>query len=333
MSRSVLRAVLFAGLCSAVLPPAQAAGSGFDVRRPEIHAFIVEQAKAGVLGEAELTRLLAAAQSQAKILEAMERPAEKALPWFEYRARFITGERVEAGVAVWREHREALERAASREQVAPQYILAILGVETYFGRNTGRYRVIDALATLAFDYPPRQQYFRAELAQFLKLCGEEHLDPLTLQGSYAGAMGVAQFMPSSYRQYAVNEDGSPARDLWHDWGDIFASVAHYLHAYGWQYGAPVMTEARYTGATPPELPSTVTLNDTLGHLRERGFVTDYLAAPETPAVVVAAPEAEAPAYRIGFKNFYVITRYNRSPLYAMAVNDLADAIVQRLNQQ
>lgn len=333
MSRSVLRAVLFAGLCGAAPLPAPAAGSGFDVRRPEIHAFIVEQAKAGVLGEAELTRLLAAAQSQAKILEAMERPAEKALPWFEYRARFITDERIEAGVAVWREHREALERAASREQVAPQYILAILGVETYFGRNTGRYRVIDALATLAFDYPPRQQYFRAELVQFLKLCGEEHLDPLTLQGSYAGAMGVAQFMPSSYRQYAVNEDGSPTRDLWHDWGDIFASVAHYLHAYGWQYGAPVMTDARYTGATPPELPSTVTLNDTLGRLRERGFVTDYPGAPETPAVVVAAPEAEQPAYRIGFKNFYVITRYNRSPLYAMAVNDLADAILHRLNQQ
>jgi membrane-bound lytic murein transglycosylase B len=317
---------------AAAVAPA-AVPSRFDVQRPEIRAFITEQARSGVMTAAQLTQLLGAAQSQPKILEAMERPAEKALQWYEYRARFITDERIEAGVAVWREHREALERAASREQVAPQYIVAILGVETFYGRNTGRYRVIDALATLAFDYPPRQAYFRAELAQFLKLCSEEGLDALGLQGSYAGAMGVAQFMPSSYRQYALNEDGSPARDLWRDWGDIFASVGHYLHAYGWQYGAPVMADARFTGTLPPELPTTVSLNDTVGKLRERGFTTDFPVAAETPAVAVAAPEAGQPAYRIGFKNFYVITRYNRSPLYAMAVNDLADAIVRRYNQQ
>ena len=129
------------------------------------------------------------------------------------------------------------------------------------------------------------------------------------------------------------KDGSPARDLWRDWGDIFGSVAHYLHQYGWQYGAPVMAETRYLGDVPPYLPATVTLTDTLGKLRDRGFVVDTDLPADTPAVAVAAPEADQLAWRVGFRNFYVITRYNRSPLYAMAVNDLADALVRRYNQQ
>jgi membrane-bound lytic murein transglycosylase B len=315
-------------------PPASApatptAPQALDVSRADIKNFIAEQIKAGA-DEARLTALLAKAVSQPKIIETMSKPAEKALQWYEYRARFLSDERINAGVNLWREHRELLERVARSEKVAPQYVVAILGVETFYGRITGRYRVIDALATLAFDYPPRSGYFRSELAQFLKLCEEEKLDPLQPLGSYAGAMGVAQFMPSSYRQYAVNEDGTAARDLWRDWGDIFASVAHYLHQYGWEYGGSVLTTARLAGTEPaPEPPTTVNLSDTLGSLQARGFATDYGAAPDTPAVLVAAPTAEGPAWRIGFKNFYVITRYNRSPLYAMAVNDLADAIYQR----
>lgn len=314
----------------AMVPVARAAG--FDVTRPEIQAFIAEQARGGADATA-LTALLAGAVSQPRIIEAMSQPAEKTLQWFEYRARFITDERIDAGVALWREHRELLDKVAASEQVSPQYVLAIIGVETFYGRITGRYRVLDALATLAFDYPPRGEYFRAELGQFIKLCAEEHLDPKTLLGSYAGAMGVAQFMPSSYRQYAVHADGSQARDLWRDWGDIFASVAHYLHQHGWQYGAPVMADSRFTGDTPPSLPAGVTLSDTLGKLRERGFVIDSDLPAETPAVAVAAPEAGQPAFRVGLRNFYVITRYNRSPLYAMAVNDLADAILRRYNAQ
>lgn len=314
-------------LLCAVVSTAHAA-AGFDVGRPEIQAFIAEQAKAGANAEG-LAALLADAVPQPRIIELMSQPAEKTLQWFEYRTRFLTEERIDAGVTLWREHRELLDKVAAAEQVSPQYILAIIGVETYYGRITGRYRVLDALATLAFDYPPRSEYFRAELGQFLKLCGEERLDPKSLLGSYAGAMGVAQFMPSSYRQYAVNEDGSAARDLWRDWGDIFASVAHYLHQHGWQYGAPVMANSRFQGDTPPTLPSTVSLTNTVGKLRERGFVIDTDLPADTPAVAVAAPEADQPAWRVGFRNFYVITRYNRSPLYAMAVNDLADAIQRR----
>jgi membrane-bound lytic murein transglycosylase B len=331
LSLSHAAAAAAAAATTTATATATATATGFDVKRPDIQAFIAEQVKAGA-DAAALTALLAGAVSQPKIVEAMSKPAEKALLWYEYRARFITEERIDAGVAVWREHREILDTVAAREQVSPQYLLAIIGVETFYGRITGRYRVLDALATLAFDYPPRKDYFRAELGQFLKLCNEEHLDPQTVLGSYAGAMGVAQFMPSSYRQYAINEDGSPARDLWRDWGDIFGSVAHYLHQYGWQYGAPVLADARYTGDTPPELPAVVTMNDTVGKLRDKGFVIDPAVPADTPAAPIAAPEADQLAYRVGFRNFYVITRYNRSPLYAMAVNDLADAILRRYSQ-
>ena len=331
-----LLAMLCAALFSAQRACAAAAAvnpapAGFDVKRPEIQAFIAEQVKAGA-DAAALSALLASAVPQPKIVEAMEKPAEKALQWYEYRARFLTDERINAGVALWREHREILEAVEAREQVSPQYLLAIIGVETFYGRITGRYRVLDALATLAFDYPPRRDYFRAELAQYLKLCSEENFDPHALLGSYAGAMGVAQFMPSSYRQYAINEDGSPSRDLWRDWGDIFGSVAHYLHRYGWELNGPVMATTRFMGDAAPELPASVTLNDTLGKLGERGFVVDTELPADTQAVLVYAPEASQPAWRVGFKNFYVITRYNRSPLYAMAVNDLAEAILLRFNQ-
>jgi membrane-bound lytic murein transglycosylase B len=331
MRRNSLLLSVCATALWAVLPVARAATAGLDVKRPEIQAFIAAQVRTGA-DAATLTALLASAVSQPKIIETMSKPAEKALSWSEYRARFITDERIDAGVAMWREHRESLEKAAAAEQVSPQYLLAIIGVETFYGRITGRYRVLDALATLAFDYPPRSEYFRAELGQFLKLCDEEHLDPKTLLGSYAGAMGVAQFMPSSYRQYAVNEDGSPTRDLWRDWGDIFGSVGHYLHQYGWQNGAPVMAETHYSGDVPPELPATVTMADTVGKLRDKGFVIAAEVPADTPAAAIAAPEADQPGWRIGFRNFYVITRYNRSPLYAMAVNDLADAILHRHDQ-
>jgi membrane-bound lytic murein transglycosylase B len=317
-------------LSSPLLFAADAAPAArFDMQREDIQQFIAEQVKAGS-NAAKLTALISSAVPQPRILEIMDRPAEKALQWHEYRARFLTDERIDAGVALWREHREQLEEVAREERVAPQYILAILGVETFYGRLTGRYRVLDALATLAFDYPARSAYFRSELLQFARLCDEEKFDSRTLLGSYAGAMGVAQFMPSSYRQYAVNKDGAKARDLWHDWGDIFGSVAHYLSSFGWQYGGSVLTDARYTKAEVPELPATVALTDTLGALRARGFVTDYGAAPDTPALLVGAPLATGMSYRIGFRNFYVITRYNRSPLYAMAVSDLADAIRQRM---
>jgi membrane-bound lytic murein transglycosylase B len=329
-----MRAFVLACLASSMTLVAAAAETAatarphFDLSRPEIAAFVEARVKQGDTRE-QLLATLAAAEPQPKIIEAMSRPAEQALQWWEYRARFLTDERIDAGVKLWREQRELLEKSARATRVSPQYILGILGVETYFGRITGRYRVIDALTTLAFDYPARAPYFQSELAEFLQLAREEKLDPLVPLGSYAGAMGVAQFMPSSYRRYAVNADGLPHRDLWTEWGDIFASVGNYLAKHGWQYGGVVLADASYTGAGDPKVPSSVELTGTLASLQAEGIRSGFGGYGDTPALLVAAPLADRASYRIGFTNFYVITRYNRSPLYAMVVNDLAEAIAAR----
>ncbi len=311
------------------VPAAPGGVAHFDTSRPEIRSFI-DQLVAQGFERAGLKALFAAAEPQPHIIDAMTHPAEKTFQWWEYRARFITSPRIEAGAQLWREHKELLDQVASEYQVAPEYLIAVLGVETQYGRITGRYRVIDALATLSFDYPPRAAYFRRELTEFLLLAREEGLDPLSVRGSYAGAMGALQFMPSSFRKFAVSESHAARRDLWGDWGDIFASTANYLHQAGWQNGAPVLAEAQAAGEpglTPPER---MTLSETLGNLRAHGFSVATSLPDSTPALLLAAPEQDAMGYRVGFQNFYAITRYNTSPLYAMAVYDLARAIRQQI---
>jgi membrane-bound lytic murein transglycosylase B len=306
--------------------------SHFDLSRPEIHSYIEQLVTQG-FGRDGVMALLGAAEPQQKILDAISRPAEKTLQWWEYRARVLTPERIDAGVQLWHEHKELLDQVAMQYQVSPEYLIAVLGVETRYGRVTGRYRVVDALATLAFDYPPRSSYFRKELTEFLLLAREDKFDPLSIRGSYAGAMGALQFMPSSYRKFAVSPEHAPHRDLWGDWGDIFASTANYLHQAGWQYGAPVLAEAQLPSdqsLTPPEH---MALNDTIGGLRAQGLTVSSELPDDTPAVLVAAPQSDANDYRVGFHNFYVITRYNNSPLYAMAVYDLAQAIGQQIAQE
>ena len=301
----------------------------FDLERPEIVAFVAHMSTVGFTPE-ETNAVLATAEPQPKIIDAMNRPAEKSLAWWEYRARFLTPERIDAGARLWREHRELFDAIAMERHVEPQYVLGILGVETYFGRLQGRYRVLDALATLGFDYPARGEYFRRELEQFLLLTRNGDLDPQTTLGSYAGAMGAAQFMPSSYQHFAVDQDGSGRRDLWGDWADIFGSVANYLQQHGWEYGQPVLVEAELGTATPPTLGATVTLDTTLGALRQRGMQVTSALDAATPCVAIPAALSSGMSYRVGFRNFYVITRYNRSPMYAMAVNDLAQAIAARV---
>jgi membrane-bound lytic murein transglycosylase B len=263
----------------------------------------------------------------------MTRPAEKTLQWWEYRARMLTSLRIEAGAALWREHKELLDRIALEYQVAPEYLVAVLGVETQYGRITGRYRVLDALATLGFDYPARSNYFQGELTQYLLLAHEEGFDPLSIRGSYAGAMGALQFMPSSYRKFAVSGTHASHRDLWGDWGDIFASTANYLHQYGWQYGAPVLADAQLApnqSVTPAEH---MALTETVGSLRAHALTIPTTLPDDTPAMLIAAPAQDAMNYRVGFQNFYVITRYNSSPLYAMAVYDLAQAIKDQVTRE
>jgi|SRR5665213_171937 len=310
-------------------PATQPQHPGFDLTRPEILEYL-DQAVAQGLSRDQVVAALSAAEPQPQIIEAMNRPAEKTLQWWEYRARMLSSLRIEAGAQLWREHKELLDQIAIEYQVPPEYLVAVLGVETLYGRFTGRYRVIDALATLAFDYPPRAHYFSRELTQFLLLSRDNGLDPLVIRGSYAGAMGALQFMPSSYRKYAVSEQHGLHSDLWDDWGDIFASTANYLHQAGWQYGAPVLAEAQLPSAQNLTPPTRMGLDETLGRLRARGLSVASVLPDDTPAILLAAPEPDTMKYRVGFHNFYVITRYNSSPLYAMAVYDLAQAIRERV---
>ncbi len=322
----LLASVLSAPVLAQALPAAS-----FDLKRPEIAAFIDQVATHDGMSRRQVRALLKAAQPQPKIIEAMEKPAEKVSPWWQYREHFVTAERISEGVQFWGEHKESLERIAAEYQVAPEYVVAILGVETKYGRITGRYRVLDALATLAFNYPPRHAYFTKELEQFLILAKENKLDPLTLTGSYAGAMGAPQFMPSSYRHYAIDANGDSQRDLWGDWDDVIASVANYLHQAGWHAGAPVLAEATVAADTSFEVePRILEPKETVGALAARGIKTELEVPEDTPALLIDAERQDGPAYRVGFHNFYVITRYNTSPRYAMAVHDLAQAVLQGL---
>jgi len=316
---------------AAAAPAAEPVATPFDLRRPEIASFVDEVVNHDGFSRKAVVALLAQAQPQPKIIEAMNKPLEKVAPWWEYRERFMTPERIDRGAQFWLDHRLVLERVAAQYQVPAEYLVAIIGVETYYGRVTGPYRALDALATLAFDYPPREKFFRSELEEFLILTRENRLDPLTVKGSYAGALGVPQFMPSQYRRYAVDADTNNHRDLWSNWDDILASVANYLHEYGWTPGAPVLAETSLDPDPSFQIePHNLELNETVGSLAAHGVRIEADVPPDTPAVLLSAEQRDGPAYRVGFHNFYVITRYNRSARYAMTVHDLAAAVAARV---
>jgi membrane-bound lytic murein transglycosylase B len=279
--------------------------------------------------DAQLIRdTLAQAQFQQPIIDAISRPAEKVRAWADYRPIFMTDARIEGGRDFYRAHRDALERIAAETGVPAEYIVAIIGVETSYGRITGNYRVLDALYTLTFGYPKRAPFFGGELAQLFAMGKEEGIDIASLKGSYAGAMGWGQFMPSSFRLWSRDGNGDGDRDLAGDTDDIFASIANYFVAHGWQGGAPVAARAqRAPGAADftPDLEPAYTLAD----LARRGY-SPLSGEPAVPAPQVATlvvlEGAQGREYWIGYRNFYVITRYNHSPMYAMAVHQLAQAI-------
>jgi membrane-bound lytic murein transglycosylase B len=312
-----------------------------DTHRPDIEAFIAELAREDSFKPRELRNWLRKAQSQPAIVVAMQRPAEKAKPWYEYRSIFVNDRRIADGVEFWAAHRRELEEASQDSGVPPEYLVAILGVETIYGRQTGRFRVLDALATLAFDYPPRARFFRSELEQFFLLAREAAIDPLAAKGSYAGAMGAPQFMPSNYRRFAVNADHGRRIDLWSDWPDVFASIGNYFKEHGWVAGEPVLSDAAVASAGSaletdanggdPKLDGRrLDLSDTVGTLRAQGLRFDTVLPITAPAVLIAVDEPDGVHWRVGFENFYAITRYNHSALYAMAVHDLAAAVKARL---
>ena len=312
--------------------PADAAAGGFDLQRPEIAEFINDVVSRDGLNRKDVRALLKEAQPQPKIIEIMNRPLERVAPWWEYRDHFVTAERISEGTGFWLDHKNSLEQISAQYQVPCEYLVAILGVETRYGRQTGRYRVLDALATLAFDYPPRRNYFREELEQFLLLAKENQLDSRTATGSYAGAMGAPQFMPSSYRRYAVDANTDQRRDLWGDWDDILASVANYLHEHGWVAGGPVLAETRLEPDPSFQIePHNLELDQTVESLGAHGVKVEMSVPADTPVVLISAEQRDGPAYRVGFHNFYVITRYNASARYAMAVYELAQAVAQRVH--
>ncbi len=304
----------------------------FDLGRRDIQSFVDEVSVRNGIPRADLLALLGQAVAQPKIIEAMTRPAERVSPWWEYRARFLTEQRIREGVDFWAQHREHLERVEQQTGVAAPYVIAIIGVETFYGRIKGSWKVLDALMTLGFEYPSRGAFFRSELEQFLLLAREEQVDPATALGSYAGAMGAPQFIPSSYRRYAVDGGEDGQRNLFIDWDDILASVANYFKVHGWQAGGPVVVDAAADASLMATLdPRNLALNETVSGLRSRGVTFDAPVAADTAAILLPAELQDRPNVRVGFQNFHVITRYNRSIRYAMAVHDLAQAIATRAN--
>ncbi len=304
-------------------------------QHPGAEEFAAKAAAEHGLNAQDTIALLQEARFKKSIVDAISRPAE-AKPWFEYRPIFLTDKRIRGGIEFWRDNEALVAQAAEEFGVDRQIIVAIIGVETFYGRITGSYRVLDALATLSFYYPDtgndRSDFFSRELAQFLLLGNEEDLPLREVTGSYAGAMGLGQFMPSSYREYAVDMDGDDRRDLWSSLPDVIGSVANYLHRHGWEAGEPVAVPAT---VSPDADLSLVAKRDfkaqtTLAELAAAGFSTavrvDGAAGAGTLATVVRLEEEEGDSYWLTFGNFYVITRYNRSPLYAMAVFELSEAI-------
>lgn len=301
-------------------------------RDEQVRVFIDEMVQKHGFDRRQLDAWFKNVEFREDIIQTISRPAESK-PWHQYRPIFLQRARIEGGAEFWERNADALRRAEAQFGVPPQIIVAIIGVETRYGSHKGKHRVIDALATLAFEYPPRAKFFRSELEHYLLLTREEKLDPLEMKGSYAGAFGQPQFISSSYRRYAIDFDGDGKRDLWQNSTDAVGSVANYLKENAWERGGIVAVPATVNGTAFEAL-----LKDGLKPVRPwKDIKAQGVAAqeslPETvPAALLAFEQEQGPEYWLGLQNFYVITRYNRSPLYAMAVYQLSEEI-RRLHEQ
>ena len=324
---------LTTGLFTCLLALAGTAAQAGYGDQPQVQEFIDDMVDSHDFNRDELLEVLAQAERRDDIIELMSRPAEKRLAWYEYRKIFLTGTRIDGGVEFWKQNADILEKAKAAFGVEPQVVVAIIGVETRYGGNTGRHRVLDALATLAFDYPPRSEFFTSELEQYLILAREEDIDLLNATGSYAGAMGYGQFIPSSYRNYAVDFDADGKRDLWNSKLDIIGSVANYFKQHGWTPGAPVAVRAAVEGEDYlPVLDLGYKPNTVLDALRHDGITPLKPMPDELVAALLSLEQQDGPEYWLVFNNFYTITRYNHSPLYAMAVYQLSEEIREAYEQ-
>lgn len=333
-----MRKTLFVAIALFALAPAAWAQASRDkqpqayAKRPEVRAFIREMVEQHGFVERELSYVFSRAHRMEPILQAISTPAETTRSWNDYRDMLLSERRVAGGIEFWNKHREALERAEREYGVAPEYIVAIIGVETLYGRNTGRWRIIDALATLAFDYPPRADFFRQELASYLLLARDEGINVFAMRGSYAGAFGIPQFMPGSARRYAVDFDGSGAIDLHRSPVDAVGSVANFLSRHGWQPGGEAMFEAQVQGEgyrpfADGRLEPKYPIGILLGAGVEAPGVPEELTG-QLAALIELPSAGYSSEFRLGLQNFYVLTRYNRSAFYAAAVAELAKALRQ-----
>jgi len=279
----------------------------------------------------QLEELFKDVEIKQNIIEAMERPAESTMTWTRYSKIFLTEKNIKKGVEFWQTHAEILARAEKEFAVAPEIIVATLGVETRYGSNTGNYRVIDALSTLALEYPRRSKYFTAELKNFLLLTDQNKLDPLGVTGSYAGAIGLPQFMPSSYRSYAVDFTNDGSSDLVNSIDDAIGSIASYYSKHGWKPGQPVSWSATSVSDQASKLVVKKRKTDrSLKKLQKAGVVVQEQGFLDARVGLIKLTGDQGPEYRVAFDNFFVITRYNTSKMYATAVQLLGEEIKTRV---
>ena len=324
MKKIVFSSALF---CLSVLPVSA------EPELPGVTEFIDEMVEKHDFDKASLEQVFQQVEVKDSILKAISRPAEKSKPWYEYRQIFLTETNISGGIAFWQKNKKALERAEQEYGVPPEVIVAILGVETRYGGNMGGYRVIDALSTLAFRYPPRSPFFRSELENFLVLTQQEEISQLEPVGSYAGAMGLGQFMPSSYLAYAVDFDHDGHRDIWTNPTDAIGSIANYLKKHGWVAGESIVHQTKVSKA----LPEAMTANElkpsfSREQLAQAGFSLDKLPEGDDMLSVIGLTQKNGEEYWLGRQNFYAITRYNHSRMYAMAVTQLGWEIRDSLRE-
>lgn len=323
-SLALIAALLFAA-------PGAGADKGNYAQRDDVRHFIARMAERHGFKRHALSRLFSRVQYQGSIVRAMTAPAEApAKSWQAYRAMFVNRERIEAGLRFRERNAGALARAQREFGVPAEIVVAILGVETQYGRNTGTYRVMDALTTLAFDYPRRAEFFQAELEQFLLNAREIGIDALSVRGSYAGAIGIPQFMPGSFRRFAVDFDGDGQPDLTQSPADAIGSVANFLRAHGWEAGSPIASPAQVSGEVYRSLSGAgIKPQYRVADLRAFGVeAAERLPQDAACALVELETPGRPSEYWVGLQNFYALTRYNRSSFYAVAVIELARAIAQ-----
>ncbi|HIC34099.1 MAG TPA: lytic murein transglycosylase B [Pseudomonadales bacterium] len=294
--------------------------------RDSVKGFVNEVAKKDGFDPQELLNIFEQVEKKQRIIDLISRPAEKAKPWYEYREIFVTAPRIAAGVEFWEENEAALNRAGSKFGIPIEIIVAVIGVETNYGRNKGSFRVMDALSTLAFDYPPRARFFRSELRELLLLAREENKDPLELIGSYAGAMGYGQFIPSSFRAYAIDFDGDGARDIWSSQTDAIGSVANYFSRHGWDGEGPIAVPVTITDERADQFANQgLKPKRSIAELRKAGV--EHVSLPDQTLGALFRLEGRGGwEYWLGLHDFYVVTRYNHSHMYALAVVQLSTAV-------